>query len=750
MENIRKSFQSGKRIALTQSITGLGGIGKTQLALQYAFDHEKTYEYVWWIDATTETAVIEGYKAFLKEIKFRMGLKASPEECVDYVRRWMSENDNYLFVFDNADSYARDGKPVLPDKMLQDYLPQNLDGNRHILITSRYKNWRKMAQEIDVRVFSLQEARDFLTSYTGLANDSFQDKLAEKLGYLPLALEQAAAYINDKGESYRGYLELFSRHNVELLKPERYPNENDPRRIVYTTWNISRDQIKRESALQLLDLLSFFAPDDIDIRWLQNGAKHLPEPLRTDIQEELECGEVLAELVRYSLITRREEHLSLHRLVQEVIRGSLETEKRNEAAECCLRICNSCIFWDFSTVESRRQFSELQPHLLSVLNASDDHLLETRAILYMFLGKGAEEHGRYDTALEEYEKVLAIRKKNLGPDHPDTATAYNNIAFVYSSKGEYGNALKGFEKALAIREKVLVPNHPSIATTYNDTAMVYSRMGEYDKALEGYEKALAIREKVLGPNDPKTAQIYNNIAVVYSRKGEYGKALGEHEKALAIKEKVLGPDHPKTAITYNNIAGVYFRTGEHEKALEEFEKALAIRDKVLGSEHPDTAISHNNIAMVHDNKGEYDRALEGYQKALVIRERVLGPDHSGTAVIYNGIASVYDNMGKYDKAMEWHEKALAIREKVLGPDHPDTATTYNNIAEVYYKKEKYGKSLGWYVCAFRVFQTKFGDRHPSTKKLYKKMCQAYEESGKTGNFKEWLDGKLAESGRCHQ
>ncbi|MDL2321416.1 tetratricopeptide repeat protein [Desulfosarcina sp. OttesenSCG-928-B08] len=658
----------------------------------------------------------------------------------------MRENDNWLFVFDNADAYAREEKPVSPNKVLADYLPQGLDGKRHILITSRYGNWQGKTQDIDV--FTPQEARDFLTRYAKLENDSFQDELVEKLGYLPLALEQAAAFICATKGSYERYLELFSRYSVEML--QRHPGEDDPKRIVYTTWNISRDQIKRQSALQLLDLLSFFASDNIDLQWFRKGVVHLPEPLQTDIQNELECEEILADLLRYFLITRQNEHLSLHRLVQEVIRGSLETEKRNEAADCCLHICGKCVFLDFSTVESRRRYSELQPHILSVLNASGDHLAELRANLYTFLGKGADEQGNYDKALEGFQKALAIREKVLRPDHPDTATSYNNVAMMYEKMGEYGKALEGCEKALAIRKKTPGPDHLDTATFYNNVAGVYYRKGEYDRALGEFEKALAIQEKLLGQNHPHTAQTYHNIALVYASKGEYDKALEGFQKTLAINEKVLGPEHPSTATIYNSIAGAYDHKGEYEKALEGFQKALAIREKVLGPDHPDTATTYNGIARVYDHKGEYDKALEGYKKTLAIREKLLGPDHPDTATSHNHIAGVYDSKGEYDKALRMYEKVLAIDEKVLGPDHPDTAASYNNIAFVYSHKAEYDEALRWYVCAFRVLPARLGDHHPTTRTVFENMFETYEKSGKTEDFQDWLDGKLTESDRCNE
>jgi tetratricopeptide (TPR) repeat protein len=198
------------------------------------------------------------------------------------------------------------------------------------------------------------------------------------------------------------------------------------------------------------------------------------------------------------------------------------------------------------------------------------------------------------------ERYLDLSLENT-PDNQllSSAISLNNIATLYKDCADYKNALRLFERIIAIREKALGKEHPDAAATYNNIAEVYDNQGEYDKALEWHEKALAIREKALGKEHPDTATTYNNIALVCDNQGEYNKALEWHEKALAISEKALGKEHPSTATTYNNIAGVYNDQGEYEKALEWYEKALAIREKALGKEHPDTTATYNNIARVY-------------------------------------------------------------------------------------------------------------------------------------------------------
>ena len=518
LDAIHNAFQKGNSLSLTQTIEGLGGVGKTQLALKYAYLHRSAYEHIWWIDASTELSILEGYKSFLQARNIPMDPQSSPQQYIGNVREWLNNHDKWLLVFDNADVFTRDGKTIPPHKVLQSYMPSQQAGTRHILITSRYKNWQRAAKCLDIDVFSPEEARDFLCSFTGLPSDPSQQALAEKLGYLPLALEQAGAYMNATGKNYGEYLALFSRHSTEMLK--LHLDEEDPRRIVFTTWNISRDQITKRSALQLLALLAFFAPDNIEMRWLQKSAEHMPDPLRADIQNDLARDELMTELLQYSLVTLQQGKLSLHRLVQRTIKDNLAPDTFQKAMGHCLAICNKLIFFDFSTLELRSSYSALQPHILSILDASDDACLpERRADLYMFLGSGANEHADYENALKWYKKALAIREKVLGKDHPDTATTYNNIAGVYSRKGEYDIALEWYEKALAIREKVLGKDHPDTATTYNNIAGVYSRKGEYDIALEWYICAFKIFfTKFRKFNE--TMIIRNNILHTYKASGK--------------------------------------------------------------------------------------------------------------------------------------------------------------------------------------------------------------------------------------
>jgi len=272
---------------------------------------------------------------------------------------------------------------------------------------------------------------------------------------------------------------------------------------------------------------------------------------------------------------------------------------------------------------------------------------------------------------------------------------------------QYNIAFEWRKKVVTYSEQLLGAEHPDTASAYSNIAAIYGKQGDYTSALDWHRRALAIREKVLGKEHPDTATTYNNIAFLYGKRGDYVPALMEYRKALTIREKELGMDHPDTATTYDNIAFLYGKRGDHARALAWYQKALAVRDKVLGKEHSDTATTYNNIAFLYDKRGDHARALEWYRQALAIRENVLCKEHPDTATTYNNIAFLYDKQDDYAPAFEWYRKALAIRENVLGKEHPDTATTYNNIAFLYDKQGDYARAMEWYQKTLLEIQTPF-------------------------------------------
>ena len=562
LDDIHTAFQTKNEVSLVQAqaITGIGGVGKSETATEYVYRYRQEYNQIWWVNAETKANIDEAYFSFAE----KNGL-SSPEDKtetiidkIDKVKNWMNDNDKWLFIYDNVED----------EKSLEDYRPAVCREGQHILVTSRNTHFLH-CKLVKIDIFTETEACKFIKKYTEKPADKYFKILAEQMGYLPLALDQAGAYMKINQKSYEKYLDLYNQKSLTLLS--KYPDDPE-KKTVATIWLISLEKINNfVAAKQLLNLCAFFAPENILTHFFSDARKVLPDELCEAVADAMNYDETIAELTKYSLVTLNEGALSIHRLVQEVIRDSLKQEEA-EWRNICINILNGLCYEDFSTAESRTLFLILVSHILAVTGKiSDEDATKETASLYYFLGYGYDELANYGSALEYYNKALAIREKVFGKEHPSTATTYNNMAFVYDEQGDYDRALEYYGKALKIKEKVLGKEHPSTATTYNNMAVVFREQGDYDRALEYYNKALAIREKVLGKEHPDTAATYNNMALVYDEQGDYNRALEYYGKALAILKKVLGKEHPNTKIVYDNMARAYDESGKSE-AFEEWLK----------------------------------------------------------------------------------------------------------------------------------------------------------------------------------
>jgi tetratricopeptide (TPR) repeat protein len=483
LDQIEKSLKSEEKNLHSIVLHGTAGIGKTQVALAYAIDNAYCYGTIWWVNAENGVSVSTSYENFLTQKGIiKKDAIYEKQELLNLVWGWMSQNPNWLFIYDNAES----------EKDLEQYLPRINTG--HILVTTRNRDWQNM-QKIEVDVFQPQEAVEFFKQFNLEGDIDDAEKLAKELGCLPLALDQAAAYMLATSMSYQEYTALFIKRRLEI-----FDKGNDTSifygQTVATTWNISLAKIDNESAKQLIQLLAFLAPERIQKDLFIQSGDYLPEPLASAARDELKFEKIITDLAKYSLIKTDKGQISIHRLLQDVIRQSLG-DKQTQCFHYCVRILQELFIYNQYEVKTWAACSSLLPHIQAVLAHEDSLKTQTEGIAYLYFqgARWLKHTALYSDALKWHKKALAIREKVLGADHPDTATTYNNIAGVYYSLGDYEQALERLEKALAIQEKVLGADHPDTAATYNNIGLVYDSLGDYEQAQEWYEKALAIQKK---------------------------------------------------------------------------------------------------------------------------------------------------------------------------------------------------------------------------------------------------------------
>ena len=338
----------------------------------------------------------------------------------------------------------------------------------------------------------------------------------------------------------------------------------------------------------------------------------------------------------------------------------------------------------------------------------------------------------YDKALEYYNRALRNALTQHGESHPDVATSYYNIGYIYSKQGNFDEALNFYQKALGIWLQLYGETHPDVASSYNNIGGVYLDQGNYDEALNFYQKALEIFLQVYGESHPNVATSYNNIGNVYYYQGNYDEALNYYHKDLKISLQVYGENHPSVATSYNNIGLVYSNQGNYDEALNYHQKALEIRLQIFDENHPDVANSYNNIGLVYTNQGNHDEALNYYQKALTIRLQVLGENHPDVASSYNNIGAAYFKQGNYTEVLNYFHKALDIYLQVYGESHPDVASSYYNIGGEYYTQGNIDEALNYVQKALEIWLQVYGESHPNVvlcrNAIYSTYCNLIKQN----------------------
>lgn len=666
----RESLLADLRSALTYGQTvalhGLGGIGKTQIAIEYINRHKSDYQIVWWIRSEGPSTLSSDYADLADDLN--LPKMDDQRDVIRAVRLWLGRNEDWLLIFDNADMPAD----------IRDYLPQG--GRGHVIVTSRDStDWGSTATALEVKMFDRAESIEFLLKRTKVDDKDAAGALAEELGGLPLALEQAGAYILATGIELEEYLDLFQTKRKELWKDEKMPA--DYRDKVDTTWNLAMDRVKEEATegADLLNLCAFLAPDDIPRSLFGEGNEHLPETLT----ETLAVNRAVEALRRYSLINAspKKDKVSVHRLVQAVTRDRLSDEERKRWAEAAVRLMNEAFPFQSNDTRTWSECSLLLPHALATAEHGEELGVGSEATGRLLNQAGGYLWGRgeFIEAKEVIERALVIGERVLGPEHPHVAIYVNNLGEILRAQYDLEGAQKQILRALKIDEKAYGFNHSQVAVDVNNLGLVMRDQGDFEGAKKLFERALEIDEKALGSDHPRVSIRLNNLGRVLQDMGDLERAKEYFERALEINETIYGPDHPNVARNVNNLGGVLQQLGELQEARICYERALKIDEKALGPDHPNMAIRLNNLGRVLQAMGDLVRAKRFLDHALEIGEKVYGPYHPKVAIFVGNLGLILQEMNDIEGSKKLHERALKICLEMLGKDHPLTKTMRDNL-----------------------------------------------------------------------
>jgi len=734
LEQIHQQLQRGEATALTQpaALSGLGGIGKTQTAVEYAYRYQHEYTSVLWLQAETQESLYTSCNMLAQVL--RLPEQSEQSKVVTAVQHWFREHKGWLMVLDNVENLH----------LIQAFLPTGYQGS--VLLTTRVRRTNPLAQAVEVKQLPETDGVLFLLRRAGrltlpetieqaTPNDVTSAKaLWTRMDGLPLALDQAGAYIHEMDCSVQEYLALFDQCQAELLKERGHWSLDHPASVA-TTFTLAHQQIHRRNPLagDLLTLCAFLAPNQIPEEIISRGGTYLGLPTNTTGEVDiLEVRKLIGLLSLYSLIERdtNDRTFSVHRLVQAVLRDQMDEQSKQQWTKQTTRAVHAVL----PTVEQRNwsRWERVVIHVQVCAQHIEDyrnHSREAASILQQ-AGWYLTERARYSEAEPLLEQAYTISEGERGTEHPDTVRDSVSLATLYQAQGKYREAEPLLMRALSIREQQSGAQHPDTAQCLSNLATLYNYQGKYAQAEPLLIRALSIREKQLGANHLDTANSLNNLAALYGHQGKHTQAEPLYERALSIQEQQLGAQHPDTALSLNNLAALYYAQGKYREAEPLLMRALSIREQQSGVQHPDTAQCLNNLAALYQVQGKYGEAEPLLIRALSIREQQLGAQHPNTATSLDNLAALYQAQGKYGEAEPLLIRALSIREQQLGTDHPDTAQSLNNLALLSKKQRKYEEAESFYVRAFAIRMQQLGLEHPDTAQSLNNLAVLYHHQGK--------------------
>jgi tetratricopeptide (TPR) repeat protein len=611
------ALASGEQVAV-HALRGMGGVGKTQLAAEYAHRNADAYQLVWWLNAENVTLIPDQLAilaALLGCCSTNAPLNIAAQSAISYLHaasRW-------LLVFDNAER---------PED-IAGWLP---GGAGHVLITSRADHWDEIASPFVIDVLPRAESVAILQSRVPGLSDADGELVSEAVGDLPLALAQSAAYMSLQHVPATEYVSLLKDHAARVLGEGRPPSY--PRSLSAVTL-LAFDQVRSydPAAADLAAICSFLAPDPIPADWFVQAAALLPFPLGERMADPITRRQVLMGLTRSSLARVDPDGLVLHRLTQAVLRTHLQSTATIRA------VAEEVIAANLPGSPDRPgnwpAWTRLLPHLLLLdpADSRDARLRDAVANAALYLSW----RGDKSAACALSEHLYVQWRKRLGPDDETTLWVQTTLAQAKRRVGQYAEALKLDEDSSVRRRRLHGDDHPSTLQSCQNLADSLCALGNYEAARKLYEETLTRRRRVLGEDHPDTLGSAHNLADCLCALGDYETAQILYRDTLTRCRQVLGEDHPRTLGSAQNLADRLYALGDYEASRELYEETLTRRRRVLGEDHPDTLGSAHNLADCLCALGDYETAQILYRDTLRRRRRVVGEDDANTLASAHGL-----------------------------------------------------------------------------------------------------------------
>jgi hypothetical protein len=701
LETLRNRLAATPTVVVPQALFGLGGVGKTQVALEYAHRFAADYDVVWWIAAEQTSTARSGL--------FDLGnaLGVARENAADTVRavlealRQGRPYRRWLLIFDNADT---------PDQ-LRDLLPQ---GTGHVLLTSRNQAWASQATPIEVGVFSRAESKTFLRRQVNGLSDEDAEILAENLGDLPLALEQAGAWLVATGMDVGRYIELLDTEPAELLDqgpPTGYP------RTATATWQVSLRRLREQmpAAAKALEVFAFFAPEPIPLSMLSNkGFRTILSQYDETLKLPIMQGRLTREIGRFALarIDFSRNSFQIHRLVQAIIRGQLTEEAADITRQQALEVLAAANPVKTDDPNTWPLFAELWPHMrmtgLSESSSEDVRQLIIDMVRYRYR--------RYDFASSEElaTDVLEVWRGRFGEDDPLTLHLAFHRANALRAQARYPEARDLDEATYESLRRVVGADHLYTLMAAGGLAADLRALGDFKEARDLDEETTRRFRDAFGEDEYRSLMAANNLAVSLRMVGDYRAAADIDLDTHTRRKNTLGERHPYTLFSACNWGSDLREIGDFSSSKTVLESTLDAYRDVIGPDQTDTLRAARNLAVTLRRLGEFGPAHDLATDTLARYEQVLGPEHSDTLLCELTVASTFAGIGENDQARELAESTLDKMQQVLNEEHVLTKVCRHNLTIYLLKTGNAEGALSMAVAVQQRFADTLGEEHPYT------------------------------------
>ncbi|ODA79810.1 hypothetical protein RJ55_05406 [Drechmeria coniospora] len=771
LEETLQTAPSQPRIALL----GVGGIGKTHIALAYAHQFSGRYpdRSVFWVHATSEDSFHQAYASIAQDCQMP-GYDDPDADVLSLVKSSLESRNNgsWLLIIDDVnDNYMlgssqneQEANPSAEKRDLASLVPGCPHG--YVLVTTRNTGAAVMLAQggpvVEVGQMQEQESEELIRAGLDGVDVTAEDVglLSTRLAHFPLALAQAVAYIKTNIVSIGRYLQLLDESHVRMPSvlsnhPGNLGRVVGKPKAFALTWEISFNQMKKKNSLahDLLSLMSFLHQDSIPLILLlhykerRRGQPGASVARCKDPSEDAQLQEALSLLKDFVFLwEENQDSLAMHSLVQSATRDMLQTKGLTShfAGEAMLAISE---LYPYGTYESRKVCGAYLPHVHAVLRYDLAGTKVERIAKASLLHNAAGYlvyRGQWNVAEEFQRQAVEMKEKLFGKNHASTLSSMANLASTYDFNGRWNDAEALQADVLGRRKQALGGDHPHTLASMVSMASTYNHQGRWTDSEALLTKVLELRMNRLGAEHADTLASMASLASTYNLQGRWKEAESLQEQVLRTRRRLLGEEHPLTLASKAGLAAIYDNQGRWEAAERLQTEVLETRKSVLGERHPETLACIASLASTYSKQGLWidSGALQAY--VLEKRTAALGEDHPSTLISMMKLASVYSQQGRDKQAEDLQSQVLLRRRRMFGEEHPDTLGSMGSLAGTYVRQGRLQEAEGLQMDVVKLLKRNIGEEHPSTLASIANLAWTYSEQGRWKEA-ETLQGQVLEA-----